>query len=72
MALSCEEHLNILRGRVEDWGKVCGSHSDGLDISSGRDIDVRHTRKSREVLFASGHKFVDFDIRLCGTAVFAK
>ena len=30
VALSSEEHLNVLLGRVEDRGEVGGGHFDGL------------------------------------------
>jgi hypothetical protein len=29
VALGREEHLNVLRGWVEDWRKVCGRHDRG-------------------------------------------
>lgn len=36
MALSCEELLNILRGRVEDRGELSGGHLCGwLDLKDG-------------------------------------
>ena len=39
VTLSCKQHLNILRGSIEDWRKISWRHDCGLDIWSAQDID---------------------------------
>jgi len=38
VALSCEEHLNVLGGGIEDWGEVRRSHLCGLNLTV---VDVK-------------------------------
>ena len=40
MALRCEQHFNILRGRIEDRRKVGGCHGDGLEVGRGPRYDL--------------------------------
>ena len=39
MTLSCKQHFNVLRGRIENRRKVRWRHVCGLDILTVQDID---------------------------------
>jgi hypothetical protein len=53
MALSSEEHLNVLLGGVEDCGEVAGSHLDGLALQKLVGV-VRLSRYSQFELLMEG------------------
>jgi hypothetical protein len=53
MALSSQEHLNVLLGGVEDRGKVAGSHLDGLALQKLVCV-VRLSRYSQLELLLEG------------------
>lgn len=62
MALSSEEHLNVLLGRVEDRGEVAGGHLVGLALQKlvfgGEELVLRTDRtfggRARDAIFVSG------------------
>lgn len=63
MALSSQEHLNVLLGGVEDRGKVAGSHLDGLALQKLVGV-VRLSRYSRSNFFGGERRLAIF---ACGT-----
>ena len=38
MALSCEQHLDVLRRSIEDGGEITGRHVETLDALGKHDI----------------------------------
>lgn len=41
MALGCKQHLDVLRGGIEDRGEVIRRHLDNVDTQGFRDIKRR-------------------------------